>query len=103
MAKGIRVTLRSGSEERIQELAGETIAELAQRVKTTAQRLVPYLSGDLHNSITVEESEDAQGPCAYVYAGGTAEVDYEGHVENGTSRQAAQPYMVPALYQTRVL
>lgn len=103
MARGIRVTLRSGSEERIQELAGETIGELADRVANTARRLVPFRSGDLYDSIAVEESEDSEGPCAYVYAGGTDEVDYEGHVENGTSRQAAQPYMLPALYQTRAL
>jgi len=64
--------------------AGARIAE------TWAKLLCPVDTGFLRNSITVDEvtPQDAiLGP----------HTDYAEHVEFGTSRMAAQPYMRPAL------
>lgn len=62
----------------------------ARIVETHAKLLVPVDTGFLRSSITVDEVTPLEaiiGP----------HTDYAEHVEFGTSRMAAQPYMRPAL------
>ena len=59
-------------------------------METQAKILCPVDTGDLQASIAVDEVTPVQaiiGP----------HTEYEEHVEFGTSRMAAQPYMRPAL------
>jgi HK97 gp10 family phage protein len=62
----------------------------ARVVETYAKTLVPVDTGTLKNSIQVDEVTDRMAEIA-------PHTDYAEHVEFGTSRMAAQPYMRPAL------
>jgi HK97 gp10 family phage protein len=62
---------------------------------TIARRLVPYDSGDLHDSIDHVVAGTPRGPVLILYAG----MPYARFVEFGTSKMAAQPYLRPALHQ----
>lgn len=55
-----------------------------------AKKLCPVDTGNLRNSITHETDENEQA--AYI---GT-NVEYAAHVEMGTSKMGAQPYLKPA-------
>jgi HK97 gp10 family phage protein len=62
-----------------------------------AKALVPVDTGALQDTIRMEiEGEEVQA-----VAGGQGEVDYELHVEFGTVKMAAQPYMRPAVDTTK--
>lgn len=67
---------------------------LGHVVATNARRLVPVLTGALKGTIRDEEVGDST-----VVRAGNDKVDYAGDVELGTERQAAQPYMRPAVEQ----
>lgn len=59
-----------------------------------AKRLVPVRTGRLKASLDAEVD-------THVLRVGSRDVDYSVHVELGTSRMTAQPYLRPALYQQR--
>lgn len=87
--------------------SGEIAKDLQRRalqVDRAAKRLCPvgtpestgkkgYRGGRLRSSITNEIGTDAQGLVAVI---GT-NVEYAPYVELGTSRMAAQPFLLPAL------
>lgn len=71
-----------------------------------AQGIVPFRSGALYRALTYEV--DATNPADTILrvgvdAGTGEDVDYGALVERGTSRMAAQPYVVPALGQIGAL
>lgn len=68
---------------------GAAVSAAAQRVAENARGLCPVDTGRLKNSIAVSVGENG----AQVSAG----TDYAAYVEFGTSRAAAQPFLVPAL------
>jgi HK97 gp10 family phage protein len=73
---------------------------LGNAIGRRMQRLVPKKTWALHDSIEV--ATDREGARVTIQVGvGSAKVDYWRHVEQGTSRQKAQPYMRPALLQSR--
>lgn len=69
------------------------LQRLAIRVQNDARTMVPVDTGRLRASIQHVMGEDARGP----YADVGTNVQYAPFVEYGTQRQAAQPYMRPAL------
>ena len=58
-----------------------------------ARALVPIDTGALYDTIRVE----VEGEVVQLVAGDDADVDYHMHVEFGTIKMAAQPYMRPAI------
>lgn len=86
----VRIKLDPNAEAEFKKLGREFIADdVLPQIVDAAQRIVPYESGDLHDSIHAES--DAEGD--YV----VADEDYAAHVELGTSKMPAQPYLRPAL------
>lgn len=76
--------------------AGEVAKDLQRRalqVDRAAKQLCPVDTGRLRSSITNEIGQDGEGLVATI---GT-DVEYAPHVELGTSRMAAQPFLLPAL------
>lgn len=73
------------------------LAKRAIRVERMAKRLCPVDTGRLRSSIGWKVDVDGMGLFAQI---GT-NVDYAPHVEFGTSRQAPQPYLRPALEEAR--
>lgn len=69
------------------------------------QRLVPKRTWALHDTIKTSTERRGGKVVTTVGAGGTTSsgkrVTYALHVERGTSTMAAQPYMRPALLQTK--
>lgn len=63
----------------------------AQTVCAAAKEMCPVDTGTLKNSISAEADK--------MSASVSANTDYAAYVEFGTSRAAAQPYLVPALLQ----
>lgn len=76
------------------------MVKLGNAIATRMQRLVPKRTWALHDTIVVGTERRGAKVITEVGAGG-GDVDYEQHVERGTSRQKAQPYMRPALYQSK--
>lgn len=99
--KRIRVSPRAD------DAIGESVAELLRekvgpRIRDNAARTVPVRSGDLKRSIVLQVAEEADGAVLQVGVDeDIAGVNYGGHVEDGTSKQAAQPYLRPAVYQAQ--
>lgn len=73
---------------------------LGNAIGTRMQRLVPKRSWALHDTIETGTERVGAKVVTEVGAGG-GDVDYETHVERGTSKQKAQPYMRPALLQSK--
>jgi len=76
--------------------AGEVARDLQRRalqVDRAAKQLCPVDPGRLRSSITNEIGQDGQGLVVTI---GT-NVEYAPYVELGTSKMAAQPYLLPAL------
>ena len=69
------------------------LQRLAQKAARNMRQLAPVDTGRLRNSIGVTSGRDSRG--LYVDVGPT--VDYAVHVEYGTSRQEAQPFVRPGL------
>ena len=96
----ITMTVRGGAELRrnLDRLAGaerrraqqDGLEAGARIVETHSKILCPVDTGFLRNSITVDEVTPVQAIIA-------PHTDYAEHVEFGTSRMEAQPYMRPAL------
>lgn len=75
------------------EKAREEVARMARDILAESQRLVPVDTGRLRASGRV--SETATGAeVAY-------DAPYAAHVENGTGRSPAQPYLTPAALKRR--
>lgn len=75
---------------------GEVAKDLQRRalqVDGAAKRLCPVDTGRLRSSITNEIGQDGGGLVALI---GT-NVEYAPYVELGTSKMAAQPFLLPAL------
>lgn len=80
--------------------SSEVMAGLATwgvQVQSVARRLCPVLTGRLRSSISMRTGVDTEGPFVEV---GT-DVEYAPHVEFGTVRMRAQPFLRPALEQVR--
>lgn len=73
---------------------------LGNAIGRRMQRLVPKRSWTLHDSIGTE-TERTAGLITTTVSAGSEEAFYWDMVERGTSKQAAQPYMRPALLQSR--
>lgn len=73
------------------------LARRALRVDAAAKRLCPVDTGRLRSSIGWRLAVDGRGLAAFV---GT-DVSYAPHVEFGTYRMRAQPFLRPALRAAR--
>ena len=76
--------------------SGEVAKDLQRRalqVERAAIRGCPVDTGRLRSSITNEVGQDGEGLVAVI---GT-NVEYAPYVELGTSKMAAQPFLLPAL------
>jgi HK97 gp10 family phage protein len=73
--------------------AGKYLKRQAIRVQRGAKQRCPVDTGRLRSSITEALGEDSQGLVARI---GT-NVEYARHVEFGTVRMRAQPFLRPAL------
>lgn len=69
------------------------LKKAAEAVAAQAREQCPIDTGALKNSISVS----ADGNSAVI----SANTDYAGYVEFGTSKMAAQPFLVPALINNR--
>jgi HK97 gp10 family phage protein len=76
---------------------GKFLAKKAVMVQSRAKRACPVDTGRLRSSIARDLGGDSEGIVARV---GT-NVEYAPHVEFGTSRQQAQPFLRPALDAVR--
>lgn len=76
---------------------GKDLLRRVVRVETAAKRHAPVDTGRLRSSITHAVERDSRGLVGLV---GT-NVEYAPHVEFGTLRQPAQPYLRPALGAAR--
>lgn len=71
-----------------------------------ASRLVPKRTWNLHDTLTTGVEVEGSRVVATLGVGGPTDAAPDGarywdHVERGTSRAAAQPYMRPALMQSK--
>lgn len=73
----------------VEAAVSEAIAAGAEIVRGQAQSVCPVDTGTLRDSIAVTQS----GTNADI----SANTDYAAYVEFGTSKMAAQPYLVPSL------
>lgn len=76
------------------------MANLGQAIARRMQRLVPKDTWRLHDTIAADTERDGAKVTLQVGVGGNDEAPYWEHVERGTSRMKAQPYMRPALLQS---
>jgi len=73
---------------------------LGNAIGRRAQRTVPKRTWALHDTIAVETKRTGGVVTTRVSAGGSA-APYALYVERGTSKMRAQPYLRPALLQSR--
>lgn len=73
--------------------AGKHLKKLGIKVQRKAKRMCPVDTGRLRSSIAEELGQDSRGLVEVI---GT-DVAYAKHVEFGTSRMNAQPFLRPAL------
>ena len=81
----------------------QALARIGGSIVRTAKKLAPVDTGSLQSTIRHTVTADTKGVHVLIQAGGmmgsTQFVDYAAHVEQGTSRMAAQPYLRPAVQQ----
>lgn len=75
--------------ESLERRAGAVVGTTARRIQDTARAVAPVDTGNLRDSILV--ARDGETRAAVV-----ATASYASYVENGTTRQAPQPYMSTA-------
>lgn len=92
MADGVTVVQDNTGQvvDGIDSAIGAALEEIGLLAENYAERKCPVDTGNLRGSITYEV--DAGGNAVYI---GT-NVEYAPHVELGTSRQEAQPFLRPA-------
>lgn len=73
----------------------DDLVRVGLRVQSVARSLCPVDTGRLRSSIVMRKGRDGLG--FYVEVG--TNVSYAAFVEFGTSRQAAQPFLTPAIAQ----
>lgn len=95
----IRITRTVNDRELVAQVLPKMEA-LGQAIGARAQRLVPKKTWALHDSISSSTDVRGSSVVAIVGAGGNG-IDYAMHVERGTSRMAAQPYLRPAMLQMK--
>lgn len=93
----IRIT-RVVNEDELGKQIEEKMRRLGGAMGVRAQRLVPKRTWALHDSI-VTETERKGSRVTTTLGAGNEDVSYALHVEQGTSRAAAQPYLRPAMLQ----
>lgn len=76
------------------------MVNLGNAIAKRMQRLVPKRTWALHDTI-VAGTERKGGRIVTEVGAGSGRVKYEMHVERGTSIAPAQPYMRPALLQSK--
>jgi HK97 gp10 family phage protein len=81
--------------ENVKRRLQRVIQDSGDDIVRDARSLVPIDKGNLHDSIYAE----ATGNGYEIEVG--AGMDYAGFVEFGTSKQQAQPYLVPAIERNR--
>lgn len=97
----IRIT-RVVNEDELGKQIEERMRRVAGAIGARAQRLVPKKTYALHDTITAETERKGSRVTVTVGAGDVTAnppVDYALHVEQGTSRASAQPYLRPAMLQ----
>jgi HK97 gp10 family phage protein len=82
---------------RIGAQAAQVLRKTALDIEATGKQLAPVDTGALRSSIGVDYTGDGRHGTMSAQVGPT--VHYGPHVEYGTSRAAAQPYMRPAATQ----
>lgn len=97
MSARIRITKVTDGVEIAQQMAPHMEA-LGEAVAARARRLVPKRTWALHDTIEAETVRSGTKITTTVSAGG-GKVDYALHVERGTSKMRAQPYLRPAFAQ----
>lgn len=95
----VRVDVDSSWLSKLGPITDQMLRRICEDIATDAARLAPVLTGDLRNSVQVLGVSDGVGR---VGAGG-GKVDYAAHVELGTRRMAAQPFLRPAAQRARSL
>lgn len=99
------ITRTVGAGELADEIA-PAMRRLTNAMHRRAQRLVPKRTWRLHDTLTSDVEVDGSKVRGIVGVGGPTGAapdgaDYWDYVEHGTSRQRAQPYMRPALLQSK--
>lgn len=98
----ITVKFRIKSNKTAQALAAkrkqvsEVVRKTALDIEGDAKSLAPVRTGHLKNSIQAESMQPGD-----VMTKVTVGAEYGGHVELGTKRMAAQPYLTPAVERHR--
>lgn len=79
----------------VEDTAKRVVSNTALQIESDAKRLTPVDTGTLRRSINT--SIENSGMTGIV----STNIEYAIHVEFGTSRQTAQPYMTPAYAQNK--
>lgn len=77
------------------------VGNLMQAIAKRMQRAVPKRSFNLHDTIAADTRIEGSTVIGQAGAGGNDEAPYWAAVEYGTSQQKAQPYLKPALLQSK--
>lgn len=99
MAARFVITKMASPDETVAQLVPQ-MAKLGNAIAVRMQRLVPKRTWALHDTIATDTQAAGSKVVTQVGAGGGS-VDYALYVERGTSRMSAQPYMRPALLQSK--
>lgn len=82
-------------ESKVDEVVGPMIERAVNAGVESARRLVPVDTGELQGGIEVKELEKTRGTY------GVDDVEHAQHVEFGTFKMAAQPYLRPSVDAVR--
>lgn len=85
--------------EAMRQARNETLREWADNVKNTAQEKVPRDRGELFQALDDRVNEHFGRADVGVWD--ADQLEYAMYVEKGTSKMAAQPYLVPAFNEHR--
>lgn len=77
------------------------VGSLMQAIARRMQRLVPKRTYNLHDTIAADTTVVGSKVIGEAGVGGNGEAPYWRAVEQGTSKQRAQPYLKPALLQSK--
>lgn len=96
--KGISEWMRDHEEwiERVWAGVGNAVEETAYKIERDAKLTVPVDTGDLRKSIETEIDWNSSDRGEKVSAEIGTDLEYSDDVEFGTSRQMAQPYLIPS-------